>query len=236
MSNAKSDPRVVRGMTAQLATRRARLAAGESPIGWKVGFGAPAALQKFGIDAPLVGFLMQEALVSSGGTVSLEGWVKPVAEPEIAVRMGKDLGAGADRAAAASAIAAFSPAIELADINLPPENIETILAGNIFHRRLVLGRRDETRAGGSTAGLTGRIIRRGTEVARTTDPEAATGNLIDIVRHVADLLPAFGESLRAGDVIITGSVVPPIFIEPDDAEIGFDLDPVGSVSVKVSCA
>jgi 2-keto-4-pentenoate hydratase len=234
MSNAKNDPRIIRGMTAQLAARRARLDAGEAPLGWKVGFGTPAAMQKFAIDAPLVGFLMQKALVPAGGTVSLAGWTKPVAEPEIAVHMGKDLAAGADRATAAAAIAAFSPAIELADLDPPPEEVETILSGNIFQRHVVLGKRNELRAGGSTAGLTGRIIRRGAEAARTTDPEAATGNLIEIVRHVADLLPAFGERLRAGDVIITGSIVPPLFIAADEGEIGFELDPVGAVSVRFS--
>ena len=36
-------PQLQERMTAQLAARRARIAAGERPLGWKVGFGAPAA-------------------------------------------------------------------------------------------------------------------------------------------------------------------------------------------------
>ena len=74
------NPLITKGMTAQLATRRARIAAGEKPLGWKVGLGAPATMQKLGLDAPVVGFLMQRALVLSGGTVSLSGYTKPVAE------------------------------------------------------------------------------------------------------------------------------------------------------------
>ena len=74
-------------------------------------------------------------------------------------------------------------------------------------------------------GLTCRIIRRGTEFARTTDPQANTGEWIDIVRHVADVLAAFGERLRAGEIIITGSVVPPLTIEPDEDAIAFEVDP-----------
>ena len=35
-------PLIKKGMTAQLAKRRARIAAGEKPLGWKVGLGAPA--------------------------------------------------------------------------------------------------------------------------------------------------------------------------------------------------
>jgi 2-keto-4-pentenoate hydratase len=235
MSAPWDDPRIRRGMTEQLAKRRARIDAGEQPLGWKVGFGAQAAKDKFRITAPLVGFLMQRALVPSGGTVSFKGWVKPVAEPEIAIHIGHDLAGGGDRAAAAAAIAALSPAIELADFDAPPatpEDVEAVLSGNIFQRHVLVGPRDETRAGGRTSGLAGRVIRRGAEIARTSDPEENTGALVDTVRHVADLLAAFGEQLRAGDIIIGGSVVAPLFIEPDENSVTFALDPVGSVSVR----
>jgi 2-keto-4-pentenoate hydratase len=229
MTNAWDDPRIQRGMTEQLAGRRARIAAGERPLGWKVGFGAPAMMEKFRITAPLVGFLMQRALIPSGGTASLKGWVKPVAEPEIAVRMRSDLPGGGDRAAAAAAIAALGPAIELADADLPFEDPEAILKGNIFQRHVILG--EASRASGGTAGLTARVFRRDTQVAQTSDPEAATGRIVDIVRHVADLLAAFGERLSAGDIIICGSVVPPLLIEADEVALSYTLEPIGSVSI-----
>jgi len=229
---AWGDPRIQRGMTAQLAKRRALIAAGEAPLGWKVGFGSAPAMEKFKITAPLIGFLMKRGLVASGGSASLKSWIKPVAEPEIAVHIGRDVAPGGDRAAAAAAIAALSPAIELADADLPFEDPEAILMGNIFQRHVVLGARDATRAGGNTDGLTGRVMRRGKETARTTDPEAATGKLVDTVRHVADLLGAFGERLSAGDIIIGGSVTPPIFVEMDERDVAFHLDPIGSVSVR----
>jgi 2-keto-4-pentenoate hydratase len=231
MSNLWGDPRIQRGMTEQLAKRRARIAAGEAPLGWKVGFGAPAMMEKFRITAPLVGFLMKGALIPSGGTASLAGWVKPVAEPEIAVHIGRDLPGGGDRAAAAAAIAALGPAIELADADLPFEDPEAILKGNIFQRHVILGEQDASRAGGKTAGLTARVFRSDTQVAQTSDPEAATGKLVDIVRHVADLLAAFGEKLSTGDVIIAGSVVPPMFVEADETGFAHALEPIGRVSV-----
>jgi 2-keto-4-pentenoate hydratase len=224
------DPRIQRGMQEQLARRRARIAAGEKPLGWKVGFGAPAMLEKFRITAPLVGFLMQRAIIPAGGTASLAGWVKPVAEPEIAVHIGRDLSGGGDRAAAAAAIAALAPAIELADADLPFEDPEAILKGNVFQRHVILG--EASRAGGSTAGLTARVFRRDAESARTTDPEAATGKLVDIVRHVADLLAVLGERLSAGDIIIAGSVVPPILVEADETAVAYALDPVERISVR----
>ena len=59
------DARVIRGMRAQLELRRKRLAAGDAPLGWKVGFAAPAMLERLGITGPLVGFLTRNARVQS---------------------------------------------------------------------------------------------------------------------------------------------------------------------------
>jgi 2-keto-4-pentenoate hydratase len=148
--------------------------------------------------------------------------------------MGRDVLAGADQATAAAAIAGISPAIELADLDAPPNDPEAILRGNIYQRHVVLDALTPTRPGAAADGLTCRIIRRDSEVARTTDPQANTGQWVDIVRHVADVLAAFGETLRAGEIIITGSVVAPLLVEPDEQEIAFALDPVATLSVRFS--
>lgn len=226
------NPLIKKGMAAQLEKRRARIAAGEMPLGWKVGFGAPATMQKLGLSAPLVGYLMQRALLLSGTTVSLQGYVKPVAEPEIAVRMLRDLAPGASPNETMTAIKEIMPAIELADLDpVPtPDRLDAILEGDIYQRQVILC--GNTRAGGSVAGLTSRLIRRGEEANRTEDPEALTGKLLDIVAHVATTLGAFGEKLSAGDVIITGSVTPPLMIEPDETALAHALDPIGEVSVS----
>lgn len=231
MNAGRNDPRVVRGMAAELGHWRRRLTAGEKPLGWKVGFGAPAAMEKLSIHAPLVGFLTDRALLPSGAVVSLSGWTKPAAEAEIAVHMGQDLPGSASRTATSRAIAGLGPAIEIADVDFPPDDVERILAGNIYQRHVILGPCDTSRAGCVMEGLTCRIARGGTESANITDPQALTGELVGIVRHVADLLAACGERLRAGQVIITGSITPPLWVKPGE-ELTFALDPVGSVSVR----
>ena len=231
VSAAWKDPRIARGMKAQLERWRERIAAGEKPLGWKVGFGAPAAMEKLGITAPLVGFLTDRALVPSGSTISLADWTKPVAEPEIAVHLGRDLPGGADRDTAMAAIAGLGPAIEIADLDQPPDDVERILAGNIYQRNIILGAPDVSRAGCVLDGLVGRVFRNGTAVADTSDPQAMTGDLIDIVRHVADTLDAFDERLRAGQIIITGSIVPPLWVEAGE-EVVFQLAPIGTISIR----
>jgi 2-keto-4-pentenoate hydratase len=236
MTAGPADARVAHGMRAQLDLRRRAMAAGATPIGWKVGFGAPAALAKFSISAPLVGFMLDRNVLPSGATVSLAGWAKSAAEPEIAVEMGADVPGGGSRAAAADAIGAIGPAIELADVEFPPEEVEKILSGNIFHRHVLFGPRDRGRAGGRIDGLHARVSRNGAAHAETADLEANTGKLVDIVRHVADLLAACGEQLRKGDVIIAGSVIAPIFLSRDDRALDYALDPIGSVTVRFTAS
>jgi len=236
MSDALADGRIARGMQAQLALRRRAMTAGARPVGWKVGFGAPAALAKFAIAAPLLGFMLDRNVAASGATVSLTGWVKPAAEPEIAVEMGADLPGGGSRSAAADAIGAIGPAIELADVTFAPEDVETVLAGNIFHRHVLFGPRDRGRKGGRVDGLHARVSRNGVAHAETGELEANTGRIVDIVRHVADVLAACDEQLEAGDVIIAGSVIAPIFLGPNDRALDYALDPIGSVAVRFAAS
>jgi 2-keto-4-pentenoate hydratase len=224
-------PLIEKGMITQLATRRARIAAGETPLGWKVGLGAPASLEKLGIAAPAIGYLMQGALLPSGATVSFDGYVRPVAEIEIAVRMARDLEGDAGAADALAAIDSIRPAIEIADLDLvpAPDNIDAVLARNIFQRHVLLA--ENSRAGGSLDGIVSRLIRRGVEANNTSDPEALTGRLLETVAHVANTLAAFGERLSAGDIVITGSITPPLVIENDETGLTHALDPIGEVSV-----
>lgn len=222
---------IKKGMPEQLAKRRARIAAGEKPLGWKVGLGAPALMQKVGIAAPIVGFLMQSAQIKSGGTVSLKGYVRPVAEPEIAVRMAATPMPGASADEVRAAIREIMPAIEIADMDpVPtPDNLDVILEDDVFQRHVIIG--ETTRAGGSIEGLTSRVTRRGALINTTTDPQALTGKVVDIVAHVAATLAAYGEMLSPGDIIITGSITPPQMLEADDTAFIHALDPVGDVRV-----
>ena len=190
-------------------------------------------LERFKISGPLVGFLTQNARVQPGGSVSFAGWAKPVAEPEIAVHIGRDVAAGADRETAAAAIAGISPAIELVDLHEPPQDPERILGHNIYQRHVVLGgagaraRRQRSPTASPAASSGAAPSSRAPPIRRPIPAQ-----WIDIVRHVADVLAAFGERLRAGEIIITGSVVPPLAIEPGEDGITFAVDPVGSVSVR----
>lgn len=235
---AWDDPRIARGMAAQLRLRRELLASGQKPLGWKLAFGGPAAMERLRTNAPLVGFLLQSALLPSGSTVSISDWKTPAAEPELAVYFGKDLPANADRRTAIDAIAGLGPAIELADVDHPSDDVEGTLARNIYQRHLVLGLMDSSRAGGRLDGLSCRVLRNAAEIATFNSPEALqalTGELIHIVSHVASLLSGFGETLQAGQILIAGSITPPLWVVPAE-ELHFHLPPLDPISIRFAAA
>lgn len=231
MNEPLSDERIRRGLARQFETRRAGLAAGDGRLGWKVGFGTPEAMARLAIEAPLVGFLSQRASLDPATELALSGFACAVVEPEVAVHMGANLAGDADRDATAQAIAGLGPAIEIADLAFPPGDVEEILAANIYQRHVILGPCDTTRAGGDASGLTARIGADDHDPVEITDVPAAAGSLIDIVAHVARVLAACGDGLCTGDVIIAGSLVPPMKIE-QSGEFRFALDPIGSLSVR----
>ena len=234
MSATLTDRRIANGMRAQMELRQKLLDDGAKQIGWKVGLGAPAMQLKCGLTAPIVGFLVDRAELASGATVSLDGWQKPAAEAEIAAYLGRDLPAGADRDDVRRAISALGPAIELADVTSPMDDIQAALAGDIFQRHVILGPRDIMRSGARLDGLKGRVTRSGQDVPVPADLETNIGEVVNIVRHVADVAGAVGGGLRAGQVIICGSLTPPMFLEPGERGVDFELTPIGSVTVRFS--
>jgi 2-keto-4-pentenoate hydratase len=224
------DPRIERGMLAQLTERRRRIEAGEAALGWKLGMGIPAAMAKLGTDAPLVGYLLEPARVPDGGTVSLDGWSNPKLEPEIAVHMAADLAPGASREDAEAAIAGLGVAIELVDLDPDADDPETILAADIYQRHVLLGPLVE---GATAAGASARVTRDGEEAAATEDATEATGDLVQLVTHVANVVGEAGETLRAGEVVICGAVVPALDVAPGET-VEVQVDPLGSLRVNFS--
>lgn len=222
------DPRIARGTTQLLAARRHALDAGAEAIGWKAGFGAPAALVSLGTERPLVGFLTRDRLLPDGAVVPVSDWTKPMFEAEVAAHLSADLGPGATATEALAAVGGWSVAIELADVDHAPVDVEEILAGNIFHRHVLLGPVVAARP----AYLSFVVLRDGVEVAQTSDPEALTGELGHVLASMADTLAACGDGLAAGDIVITGSVIPPVTVA-DGGDWQVVADGLGDVHVRI---
>ncbi len=204
---------VERGTTAMLVRRREILAQGAEPVGWKVGFNISAAQEKLGIDGPLAGFLLSDGLLEDGAEVSLEDG-PVVVESEVAVELGPD----------ARSIVALLPALEVTDPPDLDQDVETILAGNIFHRAVVFGPRVETNEPGA-----GRVLVNG-EVEHVMAPGETGAHLEEMIEAVRKRLAAVDEDMLPGQRIITGVLAPPHAAHPGD-RVRLELDALGGVEL-----
>jgi 2-keto-4-pentenoate hydratase len=220
-TDAWNDTRVRAGMETLLSNRERLLARGARPIGWKVAFGTAAATQALGLTGPVVGFLTEETLIAPGGKCAVSGWTTPKLEPEIGIWLGPG-GEG---------VAGVTPAIELADADRPPAELEAVVAGDIYHRGVVLDAK-ATRYPPSSP-IAARIERDGEEIANTDDAEATVGGLEELTAYVVRYLSEFGLSTTEGEVIISGSVVGLLDVAPGQT-LRHELAGIGALEVTIA--
>ena len=210
-----TDERVAAGLREQLASWRAELQGGARRIGWKIAFNVPAAQLALGIDEPAIGYLTSATLLENGGRYSAAGATRLAAEPEVAIEVGPD-----------SRIASYAPAIELADFNRPLEDLQAILAEDIFHRGVIFGPARERLANPPRA----RVRVDGEERESAYAPDGYFDYVVDLAGR---LLEAEDERLHPGDRIICGTITPPVPVGPGDA-VTVDYAELGTLSVRIT--
>jgi 2-keto-4-pentenoate hydratase len=185
-----------------------------------------------GLAGPAAGFMPQASLHASGATLAWSDFRNPGAECELAVRLARDLPPGPcdlDRAAASvgELFAAMEivenrygppPAGDLAAIGTP-----TLIADQVYHAAAVLGAPPPDWRALDLKAIPGRISIDGNE--------RANGHGADLLGHplaalawlaASEVARAFG-GLRAGQVVMLGSVTPPIWLDaPCTVSVNFD--------------
>jgi 2-keto-4-pentenoate hydratase len=219
------DPRVAAGLERQLVSWRALVEGGTGRVGWKIGLNAPPVMEQLELRHPVIGFLTGATVVESGGSHSLAGAAKPLVEAEVAIELRRNVETDAEVDEALAAIQSLGPALELVDIPSPPDDVETVVAGNIFHRAVAFG---PHRQDAAVSGLEARLQVNGEE--RERGPGAV--DLAETIRLVADLLGAAGERLQAGDRIIAGALTTPVEVSPGD-EVALELGQLGRVELSL---
>jgi 2-keto-4-pentenoate hydratase len=188
LTTATAEP-LLCALREQLERRRALLAAGARHVGWKIAAGIAEVDDCTGGSAA-IGYLTSETVFDDGAALDDVAGRELRAEAELVIQVART---GSDPCGVVGV------AIELVDVARPPCGLQEIVAGNVFHRAAVIGR---ARAGGvapaACAGLW--IDGELRELAPVTTGVAAT------IAHTAGLLAAVGERLRAGDLILAGSL------------------------------
>jgi 2-keto-4-pentenoate hydratase len=215
-------PRLAAALEAQLDHWRSTKRAGAAHVGWKVG-GDIAEIDAVTGGRPGLGHLTSASLLADGDRYD-PGGANLHADTELVVEVGRDVGPELDAAHAAAAVTGVCVALELVNLTRPPDDLEGIVAANVFHRAFVLGRDARPPL---AAGAVARSVVNG-------DVRASAPARVDVgeaVVTIARLLAAAGERLRRGDRILTGAITQ-VAIRPGET-VAAEIDGLGRVAVTL---
>lgn len=210
------DERIVAGIHRLRARRDVELDGGAAHVGWKVGMNDLGIREMLGIGSGVVGYLTDRT--RSDGEVST-GVGRLGAEVEVAFVIGGD-----------GRIAAARPAIEI--IDLRELDIVEALALDVWHHAFTLG--PSTPWTPDLVGLLAVELRHNGQ--RIDVPAPRDDKLADVDGMLAFLqsgIDAIGDELRAGDLVLSGSLAPSIlWLSPGD-EVHAAITPLGDTAARV---
>jgi 2-keto-4-pentenoate hydratase len=204
-------------------------------FGWKIAATSEAGQKHINVPGPMAGRILEETLIADGGTASMAGNEMRVAEPEFAFRMRIDLPPRPTPYSIAEvldAVDTLHPAIEIPDsrfADFVKAGEAQLAADNACAHLFVLGQ--ATNADWRSRDLVEerpvimlrgqRYVGHGKNVLG--DPRAA-------LAWLANELRGLGITLRAGEVVTTGTCHPPLPIQSGD-RMDVDFGVLGKVSV-----
>jgi 2-keto-4-pentenoate hydratase len=208
-----------------------RLAAGERQIGWKVGLTSKAIQQQFNVHEPVFGCILES--LPSGHVFAPADLISPGFENELCLRLGKDLAGTITRDEASAAIDAVYPSLEIIETrgNLTKQ-LALALADNAQQKAVILGSPVPLPAHPET--IEARVIING-ETAATGTGDAVLGHPLNSVVWLAAKLAQFGRSLKAGEIIMSGSFTRQFPIRPGD-KIRCEFSGIGTVETSMTQA
>lgn len=196
----------------------AKEAAGAVRKGWKIGLTSRAMQMALGIDIPDSGILFDDMFFDHRGHVPKGRFIEPRVEAEIAFIMGDDL-AGADctREAVLAATDWVAPALEILDtriLRVDPQTGATrkvydTIADNAANAGIVLG---DLRHSPDAFDLrwVGAAVSRGGTVEETGLGAGVLNDPVMGMVWLVQRLAQYGQGLKAGDVVLSGSFIRPI--------------------------
>jgi 2-keto-4-pentenoate hydratase len=208
-----------RGMKAQLQAFRDAIGQGQPRLGWKIGINDPKMLERLELVWPVVGWLSGARALRSGDTYTLRPGTRVALEAEVAIRMG---GGGV--------VAAIAPAFELVNYSVPADSFEGVLAHDIFHDAVVLGR-ETLPVPIAEHDTWPHVTCNGEEIAQR-DPAFSVLQPAAMIRHVAATLSRYGETLETGDWLILGTLIRPVPVHVGD-RFAADFGPLGRIAISI---
>jgi 2-keto-4-pentenoate hydratase len=169
-----------------------------------------------GIDHPCGGMIFERRIHTSPARIDKAGFVSLVVECELAVRLARDLpdtGKPYTRDDARAAVGSVMAAFELIEDRhavYKATSALSLIADNAWNGGIVLGP-ERVPPAGDLNGVSGTL-----EVNGVAHKHGSTDDPMGALAWVANLAVARGRPMTAGQVVITGSVIPTLPIGADE--------------------
>ncbi|MDB5502054.1 MAG: hydratase [Tardiphaga sp.] len=202
--------------------------------GHKIGCTSAVMQTYLGIPHPCSGGIFASGVHASGASLRHDDYVRVGVECEIGVRIGRDLSAAAAPFTAdgvVDAIDAYLPAIEIVDdryADWRTLGAPTLIADDFFAAGCVLGAPRARAQVPDLLSVVGRAVINGIEVGCGTGADVL-GHPHQALAWLANHLAGQGNSLRAGEIVLTGSLVQTVWLSAGDAVV-MELSGLGRVA------
>jgi 2-keto-4-pentenoate hydratase len=205
-------------------------------VGYKIGCTSEVMQEYLAIPHPCAGGVHARAVHRSGAVLDAADYIRVGVECEIAVRLGKDLvpaGTPLARDSVVDGIECYLPAIEIVDdryVQWETLGAPTLVADDFFAAGIVLGQPVARSAVPDLLAVQGRTLVNGRETGRGTGADVL-GHPHNALAWLANHLASHGTALRAGEIVMTGSLVKTVWLEAGD-EATMEFSGLGNVQVR----
>ena len=214
-----------------------KVRAGDPQIGWKIGLTSKAMQAALNIDVPDSGVLLKSMVFDNGARVPQGRFIQPRVEAELAFVMARDVAPDASPSEILAATDYVAPSLEILDTRITRIDPQTgrarsvldTIADNAANAGVVMG---EARKGLSADDLrwSGAIVSRNGEVEETGLGAGVLGDPLLSMSWLAQRLGAYGQGIKAGQVVLSGSFIRPVEA-PAGSDVTADFGPLGLVAI-----
>ncbi len=219
----------------QLAGMQLRQDDGHTIVGKKIGLTSKAMQTALGVFEPDYGYISDRMMALEGDVLSLNELIAPKVEAEVAFILKEDLtGPGVTVSRVLQASAGIMPALEIIDTRIKDWKIkiqDTIADGASIGKVIVTGRLIPV--DDFDMRFMGLVLEKNGEVVTTAAGAAVLGHPANAVAWLANKLAGYGISLKAGDIVMSGSLTAACPVEAGDS-VRATFDRLGAVGAKFS--
>ena len=213
-----------------------RIADGEKVIGKKIGVTSKAVQRMLDVHQPDFGWLTDRMAYEDACDMPIGAeLIQPRAEGEIAFLLKRDLvGPGVTTDDVLAATECVMPCFEIVDSRIRDWKIkiQDTVSDNASSGLFLVGA-DRVSPRGLDLYSCGMVVEKNGEIISTGAGAAALGSPLTCVAWLANTLGAFGIPLRAGEVILSGSLVPLEPVKPGD-HMKVTVGGIGTAHVRFS--